>query len=157
MQSHAIAMSTVAFLRSFGQTWGVTIGETILSSALSSKLPSGFAPGHGAAAYAAIPQIAGLAEPLRTEVRTAFADALALIFQVSIGIAGLALLAAFIMRELPLHEVKVCSPQSCISTSAYTTQDERYALKDGTQRPLPESALTPPPAVVVSQSARVTA
>lgn len=54
-------------------------------------------------AYSAIPLIKSLQEPLRSEVRQAWAESTALIWQVMIGIAGLGLLCAFPMKALPLH------------------------------------------------------
>jgi hypothetical protein len=53
-------------------------------------------------AYAAIPRIQHLPEPLRSEVRVAFADSLAVIWQTMIGLAGLGLLLSFMMKEVPM-------------------------------------------------------
>ncbi len=55
-------------------------------------------------AYAVIPTISGLPEPLRGEVRAAFAQATRLIWQVMIGISGAGLLSVFLMREVALRE-----------------------------------------------------
>lgn len=54
------------------------------------------------------------AEPLRTEVRTAFANSLKVIWYTMIGVAGLALLVAAFMRSLPLS----------------TETDEAWGLKE---------------------------
>jgi hypothetical protein len=47
--------------------------------------------------------IFGMEEPLRTEVKVAFADSLRVFFQVLIGITALGLLASTFMKGLPLH------------------------------------------------------
>ena len=56
-----------------------------------------------AIAFSAIPVIGQLAEPLQSEVRAAFADSISVIWQVMVGIAGIGLLASFLMEGLPLH------------------------------------------------------
>lgn len=84
---------------------------------LEKKLPADFVaqfPPGFEIAYAAIPAIKLLEEPLRTQVQAAFADSMAVIWQVMIGIAGLGLLLSFLMAEVPLD----------------TTVDESYALKE---------------------------
>lgn len=50
-------------------------------------------------AYAVIPKISSLQEPLKSEVRAVFARATRLIWQVMIGISGAGLLTVFLMRE----------------------------------------------------------
>jgi len=42
------------------------------------------------------------AEPLRTQVRAAFADSLETIWQVMIGLAGVGFLISFALKSLPL-------------------------------------------------------
>lgn len=105
--AHALAFFT--FVRSYSQTWGVTIGATILQNELKAKLPKAFLdmfPSEGVEiTYAAIPQILGLPEPMRTEVRVAFASSLRVIWLVMIGICGLGLLCVLGMKELKMHEV----------------------------------------------------
>ncbi len=54
-------------------------------------------------AYASIPVIKDLEEPLRSEVRRAFTDSIRVIYQVLIGIAGLGFLVSLPMKALPLH------------------------------------------------------
>ena len=54
-------------------------------------------------AYSVIPVISTLDEPLRSEVRQAFAESLRVVWQVLIGIAGIGLLSSLFMRGLPLH------------------------------------------------------
>ena len=97
--------------------WGVTIGTAVLQTQLGKKLPAEFVekfPGGVAIAYSAIPVIPSLPEPFRAEVRKAFADSLAVLWRVCIGITGMGLLASLPMKALPLH----------------TQVDERWALED---------------------------
>jgi hypothetical protein len=84
---------------------------------LRKKLPHDFVslfPPSFEIAYAAIPAIKQLEEPLRTEVQAAFADSMAVIWQTMTGVSGLGLLLSFIMQEVEMD----------------TTVDESYALKD---------------------------
>ena len=54
-------------------------------------------------AYSSIPVINSLEEPLRTQVREAFAQSIAVIWKVNIGIAGLGFLSSLAMKGLTLH------------------------------------------------------
>ncbi|KAI0083280.1 hypothetical protein BDY19DRAFT_910713 [Irpex rosettiformis] len=67
-----------------------------------------------ALAFSAIPVISDLEEPLRTQVRDAFAESIRVIWQVMTGIAGLGLLTSLIMKGLPLH----------------TQVDEKWGIED---------------------------
>lgn len=53
-------------------------------------------------AYSIVPVIPTLEEPLRTQVRVAFADSLRILWFVMIGIGGLGLLSSLMMRGLSL-------------------------------------------------------
>lgn len=64
----------------------------------TSQFPQGTA-----LAYASIPAIADLPEPLRSEVRQAWSDSCRVIWQVFIGISGIGLLSSSFMKALPLH------------------------------------------------------
>lgn len=91
---------------SWRQVWGVTIGGAILQNALHRRLPAEFLaqlPDGAALAYSAIPLIKDLDEPLRTQVREAFADGFKIIWQVMTAVAGLGLISALFMKALPLH------------------------------------------------------
>jgi len=55
-------------------------------------------------AYAIIPEIKGLPEPLRDQVRAAFASSMSIIWKVMIAIAGLGLITVFFTKEVPMHE-----------------------------------------------------
>jgi hypothetical protein len=59
-------------------------------------------PGGSEIAFSAIPFIAALEEPLRTQVREAFADSLAVLWRVFIGIAGAGFISVFLMKEIPM-------------------------------------------------------
>ncbi|KAJ7087266.1 major facilitator superfamily domain-containing protein [Mycena belliarum] len=113
----ASALALFSFTRSFFQTWGITISGTILQNMLLKKLPADFVaqfPAGFEIAFAAIPAIKLLEEPLRTQVQAAFAESMATIWQTMIGISGLGLLCSFLMAEVPLG----------------TTVDENYALQE---------------------------
>ncbi|KIO20949.1 hypothetical protein M407DRAFT_80977 [Tulasnella calospora MUT 4182] len=108
--AHALAF--FGFVRSFAQTWGVTIGATILQNELKKKLPRAFLEGLGSSAgkgveitYAAIPAIRSLEEPIKTEVKQAFAGSLRVIWLVMAGISAVGILPALGMKELKMHEV----------------------------------------------------
>ncbi|EIM89050.1 MFS general substrate transporter [Stereum hirsutum FP-91666 SS1] len=106
VSENARAMAFFVCLRNFAQVWGVTIGGTVLQNQLTQNLPSAFTsqlPQGTAIAYAAIPVIGDLSEPLRSQVRVAFADGLIVFWEVLIGIVGLGLLASLAMRHHPLH------------------------------------------------------
>jgi len=53
-------------------------------------------------AYAAIPIIKTIPEPLRSEIRESFTDSLRTIWQVSIGIAALGFLSVFFLKHYAL-------------------------------------------------------
>ncbi|KAH9936927.1 iron permease [Amylocystis lapponica] len=103
---NAPALAFFMFLRNFAQVWGVTIGGTVLQNELRKNLPPAFLaqfPQGSGIAYATIPAIAGLPEPLKGEVRAAFARSLKTVWEVLVGIAGVGLLSSVFMKGLPLH------------------------------------------------------
>ena len=92
-------------MRAFAQTWGITISSTILQNELKKNLPAEFVsrfPQGLEIAYAAIPKIEGLPEPLRTEVRVAFATSMSMIWKTMIGISGLGILSLFLLKEVEM-------------------------------------------------------
>lgn len=109
--AHALALFT--FFRTFAQTWGVTIGATILQNQLTKKLPSDFLDQvsretgiqRGEIAYALIPTLKTLQEPLRTTVRQAFAESVRVIWLVMVGLSAFGFICVFAIKELPMHEV----------------------------------------------------
>lgn len=105
--AHALAL--LMFVRSLAQSFGVTIGSTVLQNELKKKLPSAFLAaynGVGGAeiAYSIIPVVPSLAEPLKDEVRVAFAQSVAVIWRVLIGTSAAGLLGVLFMKELRMHE-----------------------------------------------------
>lgn len=125
------------------QVWGITIGTTVLQTQLTQRLPSDFTsqvPGGISLAYALIPIIPTLEEPFKTEVRTAFAESIKVIWEVMIGIAGMGLLASLFMKGLPLH----------------TEVDRQWALQvekpEDSQKQQMEGELLPLPAISSNQA-----
>ncbi|KAG9075251.1 hypothetical protein FS749_013098 [Ceratobasidium sp. UAMH 11750] len=103
---NAPALALFAFIRTFAGTYGVAIGSSVLQTELSHRLPLQFSaqfPGGSDIAFSAIPFISALEEPLRSEVRAAFADALAVLWKVMIGISGMGLISTLLMREVPMN------------------------------------------------------
>ncbi|KIJ29343.1 hypothetical protein M422DRAFT_269299 [Sphaerobolus stellatus SS14] len=104
--SNAHALAFMTFLRSFAGVWGITVGSTVLQNELTSKLPPDFLnrfPQGVQIAYAAIPVIPSLPEPVKTEVQNLFARALSDIWLVLLGISAAGLLCSLLMKGLPLH------------------------------------------------------
>ncbi|OBZ69437.1 hypothetical protein A0H81_10667 [Grifola frondosa] len=106
ISENAAALSYYMFLRNFAQVWGVTIGGAVLQNELRKRMPADFLvqfPEGVAVAYTIIPLIPSLEEPLKSEVRVAFADSLKVVWEVLTGIAGLGLISCIGMKALPLH------------------------------------------------------
>ncbi|KAH9847872.1 iron permease [Lenzites betulinus] len=117
--AHALAFFT--FIRCFAQSWGIVVGGTILQNILQKDLPPSFTaqfPQGVQIAYAVIPTIKGLEEPLRSEVRAVFARSTKLIWHVMIGVSGAGFLSVFLMREEKLRE----------------DMDDQWGLKEGSER-----------------------
>lgn len=101
----ASALAFFNFTRSFAQTWGITISGTILQNELKKSLPHDFLsqfPKGVEIAYAAIPKIRALEEPLRSEVRQAFSQSMSTVWKLMAGISGLGVLTLLLLREIPL-------------------------------------------------------
>ncbi|KAJ7016171.1 MFS general substrate transporter [Mycena alexandri] len=103
---NSAALSLLLFARTFSQSWSIAIGATILQNELRHQLPAefiaSFVPGQDLT-YVSIPLIRSLSEPLRTQVRIAFANSLRLMWKVLLGLCGAGLLTVFLQREIPLH------------------------------------------------------
>lgn len=113
----AAALAFFAFLRAFAQTWGIAISSTILQNELKRTLPVAFVslfPDGVEIAYAAIPAIRRLDDPLKSQVRAAFASSMSVIWKTMIGVAGLGLLTVALLQEVPMKAVT----------------DERFGLQD---------------------------
>ncbi|KAJ7444803.1 major facilitator superfamily domain-containing protein [Mycena galericulata] len=103
VERNAAAVAFCTFCMTFAQTWGITISSTIIQNRLTKTLPAGLSTQSSqgnSAAYALIPSIHLLEEPLRTEVRVAFASSMQTLWQVMIGIAGVGFLSALFLEEV---------------------------------------------------------
>ena len=88
------------------QIWGVTIGGAILQNELKHKLPASFLtlfPQGVQIAFATIPVIPLLDQPLKDEVRNTFGIALKVVWQVVLGISIGGILCNIGMKQLKLH------------------------------------------------------
>ncbi|KAG8922954.1 hypothetical protein FRC01_013405 [Tulasnella sp. 417] len=107
--AHALALFVFVRVRSYSQTWGVTLGGTILQNELKKKLPQAFLdmfPGEGVEiTYAAIPRIGGLAEPLKGQVRDAFAGSLRTVWIAMAAVSVVGFFTVLGMKQLEMHEV----------------------------------------------------
>jgi len=98
----------MTFARSFGNILGITVGSVTLANELSQKLPAEYVaslPGGVADAYASIPSIKYLPEPLRGEVERAFGESIRVIWLVLIPFGAVGLLATVFMKQIDLHAV----------------------------------------------------
>lgn len=92
---------------SFTQSWGIVVGGTILQNTLQNRLPRSFQsslPGGTETAYAIIPIIHTLPEPLKDQVRAAFAEGTHRIWIVMAGVSGAGLLSCLLMREVEMRK-----------------------------------------------------
>ncbi|KAH9918458.1 iron permease [Fomitopsis serialis] len=106
VSQNGLAIAFFMFLRNFAMVWGVTIGGTVLQNELQRHLPPTFIaqfPEGTVVAYATIPAIASLPEPLRTEVREAFAASLKVVWEVLLAVGGLGFVSSLFMKAVPLH------------------------------------------------------
>ncbi|KAI0080663.1 iron permease [Panus rudis PR-1116 ss-1] len=128
----ASALAFFAFVRSFAQTWGITISSTILQNELKKNLPGDFIrqfPEDMEIAYAAIPVIQTLEEPLRSQVQQSFSVSMAVIWKTMIGIAGAGILTLPFLKEVELK----------------THTDESFGLSEGGRaRPVDEETIVVP-------------
>ncbi|KZT60038.1 MFS general substrate transporter [Calocera cornea HHB12733] len=102
---NAPALSFFAFTRSAANTFGITIGGAVLQNELRRRLPAAFGqlfPDGVDIAYAAIPQIASLAQPLQDEVRDVFATSLSTLWKVTAGLCSFGLLSTVLMKQVTL-------------------------------------------------------
>ncbi|KAI0364582.1 MFS general substrate transporter [Pilatotrama ljubarskyi] len=121
ISENAHALAFLMFIRSFAGVWGVTIGASVLQNELKRRVPPVFladSPKGVAIAYALIPQISSLHDPLKQEVQNAFAKSLQVLWEVLAGIGGIGLISSLLMKGLPLH----------------TTLDEDWAPQETSQK-----------------------
>ncbi|KAB5576168.1 major facilitator superfamily protein [Coniochaeta sp. 2T2.1] len=110
----ALATSTWAFMRSFGVMWGVAVAGTIYTNRASQLASSGaissdaevtahFKAG-GAYAAAESHYLDSLSAQTRAEVIAVQSNALRLSWQVAIGFGAVGLIAAAVMKQVPLRK-----------------------------------------------------
>jgi len=102
----APSMALYVFSRNFGYIWGVTAGGAILQNELKRKLPAAFLsqfPQGVEIAFSTIPIIPTLSQPFKDQVQNTFAEALRVVWQVTLGIALAGFLCSLGMRQLQLH------------------------------------------------------
>ncbi|KAI0045564.1 MFS general substrate transporter [Auriscalpium vulgare] len=100
------ALAFFTFLRNFALVWGVTLGGAVLQNQLKHNLPPAYLakfPQGADLAFAAIPSIPTLPEPLKSEVRKAFADALRVVWEVLAGVTGVGIISSLFMKHYTLH------------------------------------------------------
>ncbi|THH07516.1 hypothetical protein EW145_g3318 [Phellinidium pouzarii] len=78
LSPHASALAFFMLIRFFSQSWGISIGGVVLQNELAKRLPLELSqfPGETSIAFSVVPAIPELKEPLKSEVRAAFADSL---------------------------------------------------------------------------------
>jgi EmrB/QacA subfamily drug resistance transporter len=106
VSENAHALALFAFLRAFASVWGITIGSTILTNQLRVHLPTEILdkiPGGLDVVYSVIPQIKGMMQPTKDQVREAFAHSLRAVWYTNAGILGLGLLFSLLMADIPMH------------------------------------------------------
>ncbi|EMD39089.1 hypothetical protein CERSUDRAFT_104356 [Gelatoporia subvermispora B] len=105
----APALAFFAFTRAFAQTWGLTISSTILQNQLQKNLPVAFTsmfPDGQELAFAAIPTIGNLPEPLRSEVRASFAKSMSIIWKSMIGLCAIGFISLILLQEVEMKVEK---------------------------------------------------
>lgn len=104
------------------QTLGIAISSAVLQNQLKGRLPADFTstfPAGVEIAFSAIAQLPTLEEPLRSQVRVAFAESLSIIWKVMIGMSALGMLSNLALQEIPM----------------LTATDEKYGLQENQQVP----------------------
>ncbi|THH28362.1 hypothetical protein EUX98_g5826 [Antrodiella citrinella] len=133
VENYAAALAFFAFVRSFSLTWGVTISSTVLQNELKKKLPAAFLsqfPDGLEIAYAAIPIIGDLQEPLRTEVRVAFAESMSVIWKTMIGISALGFISLLFLQEIKMA-LHTDATYGLTVNETSDMQDQEKAIHDG--------------------------
>ena len=106
----ALATATWAFIRSFGSIWGVSIPAAIFntyadkfSPRISDLNARALMAGGNAYSHASRNFLNSLQANVRAEVVGVFTDSLKVVWQVAIGIVGLAFLLTFLEKEITLR------------------------------------------------------
>ncbi|TFK46443.1 iron permease [Heliocybe sulcata] len=128
--NNAGALAFYMFSRCLSTVFGIMVGGAILQNELRRRLPVAFTaefPAGAQIAYAAIPLIRELEQPLRNEVIHAFAESTRLIWITFTGISGLGLVCSLLMKEVSMQ----------------TEMDDQWALqtpRDSTETKVEASA-----------------
>jgi len=107
VSANAPALALLMFARTFSQSWGVSISASIIQTQLQNRIPASLLatfPAGEEITYTIIPMIPGLPEPLREEVRRAFAGSLALLWEILLAFCAVGILTVAMQKEIPLHE-----------------------------------------------------
>ncbi|KAF8322733.1 MFS general substrate transporter [Clavulina sp. PMI_390] len=115
---NAHAMALMAYFRALGQAVGVSVGITVLQNSLKARLSAEVLASfpHGVEmSYSIIPLVRQLPEPLKTQVREAFALSMANVWYTMAALAGVGFVASFFGKAYVLNNF----------------MDEQYGLDDG--------------------------
>ncbi|KAF9477032.1 iron permease [Pholiota conissans] len=111
LSANGPAVAFVVFLRQFSQAWGVSVGGTILQNALKRKLPESAILGQEQVltngqqlAYAIVPLIPTLPQPLQLEVSQAFLESFREVWIAFAICAAIGLCSWFAMKNYPLKK-----------------------------------------------------
>ncbi|KAM0746523.1 MFS general substrate transporter [Meredithblackwellia eburnea MCA 4105] len=103
------AMGLLTFVRSFGNVLGLSIGGVVAQNYLTDNMPKAFVdvfPPGTDLTFVGVAYVNSVPLPLRNAVKRAFSDALARLFLVLVGVAGLGLIATLFMKDLVLTKKK---------------------------------------------------
>ncbi|TFK39902.1 MFS general substrate transporter [Crucibulum laeve] len=104
---NAPAVALLVFLRLFSQAWGVALGGTILQNALQEDLPRSLLTQYSDGAqiaYSIVPTIPGMAQPLKSEVQTAFVRGFRVLWIAIEIFCAVGILSIFVMKDIPLRK-----------------------------------------------------
>ncbi|KAF9552277.1 MFS general substrate transporter [Agrocybe pediades] len=109
LSDNGAAVAFITFLRQFSQAWGVAIGGTILQNALKSRIPTSVLGQEGVQqsgqiAYAIVPLISGLGDPLKDQVQQAFVDSFRRVWIAFTACSAVGTLSLFVMKNYPLKK-----------------------------------------------------
>ena len=106
----AAATATWCFIRTFGNVWGVAIPGVIFNNRIDDRAyqisdltARQLLLGGNAYQYVSASFVDSYPEPVRSQIRNVYKDAMQLVFQVGIAFAGLAFLLVFLEKEVPLR------------------------------------------------------
>ncbi|KAL0564830.1 hypothetical protein V5O48_017205 [Marasmius crinis-equi] len=108
---NAYALAFHSFGRTFAGVWGISISNTVFQNELHKRLRPGLVEALGGALsadrlYGFVPKIRFLDEPAKGELQQAFGDGIGVLWAALTGIAGLGFLISFLMKDIPLQNVR---------------------------------------------------